>query len=709
MIMNKAAVLLTLIFFSLCASAQSENESPERVEENVAQNETAEGKHTQLQELIVKGENAWFEDGKAVFIPRKSDKNLSGSMESLIERMNTGILSARNGSITTIGGQPVNIFINGVAVDDLDKATFWPKNAIRVEYMESSNDPQFQGKSNILNFIMKDYVTGGLTKFEAYQFFPNNGTYSASSKLVWGKMTYQAIFKGGYSRDHMSGDEMTENYDDVWYDGSHYDRISRFDRSDSYTRNNNIYSAFTARYRTKGLIMNHGIALQWNEDPGSGSHGLTAYTPDIIQGDHVTSVRNGHSLSPQVWGSYNWTDNPKWTAGGSWTFTHSHNRGYSGYEEGSLSPIVTSTLEDTYRYAAMAYVSYTPKNPLTMNLQVKEVVNVFDADYAGNTVSDQSQSNSTTNFLLHLWYHPIQKLYLSIIPEFSIFRRNVNHSIKSTEYTPGVNGSVTYYINSRHNIGAYAHYWYDVPPYSYRNDLILRQTELKWIEGNPSVKPSDTYHVGINYNARPVSWFDSEFYLNLTSQNNQSVLDYRSGGKEYAGVIGRYLNGGHLNTYEMIWNLGSRLLDGNLDFRIHLNYAYSRQDNLGKISRLVFRPSVGWNFGNCRIYADYETPGEEFVNGGTERIRTGNDYNLAFMYGNGNLYMNVKFGNIFTERRYTDRRFVSGAYGFDGRSWQNGRQISVYLTYTFDYGKKVDPGIDLNTEVTRSTSVLNSY
>jgi len=52
----------------------------------------------------------------------------------------------------------------------------------------------------------------------------NEGKYKAASKLVWGWMTYNALFSGN-SRDHFSGSERTENYEDVWYDKRHFDNI----------------------------------------------------------------------------------------------------------------------------------------------------------------------------------------------------------------------------------------------------------------------------------------------------------------------------------------------------------------------------------------------------------------------------------------------------------------------------------------------------
>lgn len=64
--------------------------------------------------------------------------------------------------------------------------------------------------------------------------------------------------------------------------------------------------------------------------------------------------------------------------------------------------------------------------------------------------------------------------------------------------------------------------------------------------------------------------------------------------------------------------------------------------------------------------------------------------------------------NIFSKRLYNDVWFESGPYQYDVRNWTGGRRVQIFLDYTFDYGKKVDPRMDINTRELHSTSVLGS-
>ena len=691
--MRNEIILFLIVVSCMCASAQTESEAV---------------KSTELQELIVKGENAWFENGKAVFIPRKSSKNLSRDIPSLVDRMHTGILHVDGGSIKTVSGETVNIFINGVPADNMDQATFWPKNVRRVEYMESSNDPQFMGKNNILNFIMRDYVAGGLTRFSADQTFPNDGNYSASSKLVWGKMTYNALFRGGYSRDHLSGLDRMESYDDIWYNGTYFDHIRHAEETDVFGRSNDVYGGFNARFRNGKLTMTHSVALQWNEDPGSGMQGVSMYDPDIIEGNCMRSLTESRSLSPKVTGMYNVSLNSKWSVGGAWTFLHSHNEGKSCYIDGASSPIETMIHENSYKYKLLLSSLFSPRQNMFFQIYVSGMYDVFDMSYTGSTMSDQKQRNGTADMLFEWWYRPVGAVSLSIKPQISFYDRRVNSLHLDKEIVPGIDAFVLYTINRKNRLSFRVWYAQQSPGASVRNDLILRQTELKWLEGNPSVGPNDFYWFGLDYSLYPTDWFQSTFSTHYITRNNQTYISYRSGGEEYDGVIGEYCNSPRQDECFAQWVCGLNFFNGNFRIGNTLEYRYSRIREAGVISYFRTRPYLTWDFGNCSLSATYGSPERYFANGGTEKVKTDHQYDLTFSYGNGNFLFDVEFNNIFAKRLHSDHWLASGPYGYDSRTWTKGRNIAISLTYTFDYGKKVDSSINISSQDLRSTSALGS-
>ncbi len=695
----------------LLASAIYAQEEKTREHEGTTQEQTQEQeqKTTELEELVVKGENAWIENGKAVFIPQKSAKNLARDMASLIGRMNTGILTVDQGEIKTSGGQGVSLFINGVPVDDMDAATFWAKNALRVEYMPASDDPRFRGATNIVNFVMKEYVAGGLTRLNANQIIPNDGRYMASSKLVFGRMTYNAVFKGGYSRDHFSGSDRNEEYDDIWYDGNHYDIVSRHEESSQTNRQNDIYAGINARYTDKKHFnADHSVALQWNENPSSLVKGIADYSPRIIDGNEILSISTSRSLSPKVTGNYSYYTNKRWAFFGDWSLAHSHNNNFSAYEEGLSNPIETSVRENVYNIFGNLAAQFKVTEKMFMRFSASEKYDIYNMAYRGNTTSDQKQKNSTTDIKLEWWYTPIPNLNIFLMPQLTIFDYDVDSRYHNTDCMPGLTADIGYRLNRKSNLNLRLFYHQQSPMASTRNDLILRQTELKWLEGNPSLKPQDYYWLTLTYFVMPVSWLNTSVALQSIHKTNQSLILYRGGGKEYDGVVGQYLNSAIENRLGAIWDFTLNFIDGRLRIHNQLEYSYQHVSRYGSLHWLRVRPSITWDFGNCSLTAQYGSPQKNILPGGTGTGKGPHYYGLNFSYGNGNLIVDVELNEIFDKRLYHTTFFESGPYSYTSRSWKKGRSVAVSLTYTFDYGKKVDPSINISTQEIRSTSVLGA-
>ena len=671
---------------------------------------SGDDKITELSEIVVTGDNVWIEGNKVIFKPQKSAKNLATDATSLIDRMNTGLLRVEKGSIVARSGQPVAVYINGVKADGMDLSTFWPKNALRVEYMEYPDDPRFAGEAQVVNFIMKEYVTGGLTKLNGNQEIPNSGSYSASSKLVYKKMTYNAIFSGRYSRDHLSGDDRNESYSDIWYEGQHYDLVERNERTDYVNRSDKLYGGLNARYRTDKTIITHSAALQWTRDPESTSSGSLLYSPEIIGANSMYSLSRARSLSPSLTGDYYFQGSDKLIYRFGWSFNHTHNNNFSQYSETALTPILNNVRENIYNYSATAIIGYSVSKKLGLNFKLDESRSVSSSTYTGTVESKQWQQTGNTNFKVDFKYAPIKAVYISLTPQINLQDWNVNHTYKKTSWLPGVGGNIYWTVNSKNYLSISAYYFQRTPDASMRNDLILRQTELKWIEGNPEMKTSRYQSFHLNWYSSPLSWLTSNMSVSYDASNGDSYIAYRAGGREYDGVIGQYHSAVREDAFMLFWYLGIKLFDGHLLIDNHLQYNYSQWNNEAglKVGNWYTRPSITWNFGNCSLRASYNSPQKTGTFGGTGVSRYPYQCGLAFSYGNGNLNLDVEADNIFQKRMNQTLTLVSGPYRYVSNSWNNGRSLSVRLTYTFDYGKKVDPGVEIYEQNVKSSAILGA-
>ena len=181
---------------------------------------------TDLQELVVKSERSWVENGVFNFLPTKKEKQLSNSPGSLIKMMNIPLLKADGEAIRTLADEPVSIFINGEPAKDIDISTFWPSDVKKVEYMQSPSDPTFRGAKNVVNFVMAKYEVGGVTRVNVRQDVPmTNVYYDLASKLAYKKMTY-GISVNSFGWLYKDSDSEGEAiYKDIFYDGVKYKEI----------------------------------------------------------------------------------------------------------------------------------------------------------------------------------------------------------------------------------------------------------------------------------------------------------------------------------------------------------------------------------------------------------------------------------------------------------------------------------------------------
>ncbi len=664
-----------------------------------------------LGEVVVTADNIRFENGKVVMTPTKQAKNLSRNIPSLIENMNTGILTVDDGEIKTSGGQSVSLFINGEPVNKFDESTFWAKNVISVEYMPGSNDPKYLGSNQIVNLVMKEYVAGGLTKLNGYQIFPNLGQYTAASKLVVKKMTYNVLFKSEYSRDHRAHDTRTENYRDVWYDGVKYDDITRTEESSNKTRNDELYAGFNARYKDEKLTATHTFNFSWQREPETVNYGSLLYKPEIIPGNRMERSNYSRNYSYGLNGNYIYRFTPTLVIQASWGANYRKNSSLTSYSETGLSPIINDIGEDVWNGNFSFTIGKNFSKTIYNSYTVSEMITNYNTLYSGAGISNQKQTVSNTEIKGYLYYKPIEPLIFTINPQLSIYSRNINHNYKKTDFLPGSQFQTYYTINSKSAVSLNMIYFLINPGSSQTNDLILRQTELKWIEGSPSIKPSDFYGLSAAYNIIPVKWYNLSLHAGVLINRNQTYLSYYSGGENYDGVIGRYINGINNNQYSFSCNMTFKPFNGKLNLTAQLQYVHYRFQNGTTNNSFHPRFNARLLAGDWSISAGVNGT-QKLVNDGGLLIekRPGNYY-MLIDYGNGNVNVYLGLSSIFTKKRYKYMYLNNGPYSYNSRKFDNltSQNVSLSLTYTFDYGKKVDKRIDINSSSEKTTSILSTY
>ncbi len=345
---------------------------------------------------------------------------------------------------------------------------------------------------------------------------------------------------------------------------------------------------------------------------------------------------------------------------------------------------------------------------MSFGLTLKEDRNIYSSYYSGYTNSHQWQHYGETFAQLMWSYRPFRKLSLNLAPQLMIKDRNTNHVFKEVQYLPGAKLNASYMLNYKNMLSFNIFYFELSPGANATNDLILRQSELTWLKGNPKIKTNDAFQLQLQHYSVPTSFFNMLSIVSWSLDRNQEMLRYFPGGKEYDGVVLQYANAGHQCTFHAQYDANFRLFSNKLSIHGDISYHYSYFTGGLHKSNAFFRPriSANWLFGNCSLSIGYAGKEKIFINGGTEIYTNPDQIYATFRYRNGNLNVDVNLTQPFRNHVVQDYWIDNGPYTSHRSKWTNGRGINISLSYTFDYGKKVDPVIDIYEESITNSSKL---
>lgn len=665
--------------------------------------------HT-LEEVIVKSERAWIEGEKAVFVPTKSEKNLATDPASLVRNMHIPTLMVSGGNITNISGETVAVYINGVKAEGIDLSTFWPKHTRRVEYMERPTDPRYDGASAVVNFVMTEYVVGGVTKLNGMQNFPNDGRYVASSKLVYKKMTFGAMLRGGYSRDRLEHQKNEETYSDIWYDGEHYDNTAALTERHTISRRDYADVTGNARYTTKNVRITHTLALKWDRIPGEEASDTGRWEPALFSSSGSFSHNRSRVLSPQISGNYYFKLNPKWTLNAAWTYSYAQSSGSYFYRMGDLPSINNGTHEKTNSVRLSINPYYKFNGKVSIALYVSGNMDWYDTKYTGSTSKTQNQKRGQMVGALRFYWRPNRQLYLTLFPELQTYYWKVGDLKHNTNVIPLVSASIKWTPSRRFSLILSPWIRSTNPSASQVSDIIIRQTELLWLAGNPELKPENYWRSQLNMTwvaDRLISVGASGFYTRTT---NSPIIIYNNGYPDREGLVKTYTNADPAETIGIDGYFSLRMLNDKLSVDLQptwRRYAY-HGIRRGAQSWFRMRGSMDYTFGNCRFSLVYGGEEKWLTNGGQEIVWKADDWNMSFTYGNGNFYLDIGVEDIFHSRQKQRHELSSGDFSLLQDKYGRGRHARLILTYTFGYGKKVGRSIDIDDPEIVKTAVLGS-
>ncbi|MDE7180947.1 MAG: outer membrane beta-barrel family protein [Muribaculaceae bacterium] len=663
----------------------------------------------QLNELVVLGDRGWIENGVVNFIPSKSEKNLSNSPATLIKSMHLPFFKEKDGVIVSLSGEIIPIFINGEKADNIDLANFWPKDVKRVQYIENPSDPSYEGVKMAVNFIMSEYEVGGIGRLNLFQKVPNNGYYTASSKLVFRKMTYGVMLAGNYYRDHRSFITGETQYRDIFYEQKYYDLINRAEDNDSFTRDESVRCALNAKYSTDKTRIIHTVSLGWNRNPGSGSHSINVWSENLFKSQTSSDYLLSKSVTPQISGNYFFRLSDRWYLSSLWLYSYAKNKNSSLNLMGDSNPIYNSGVEDVNACKFTLLPSFILSDNWLFQLKTSFNSDWYSTLYEGSANIRQNQCRQAISTAFKVNWIPTQTFSISVDPgvlaSFWKIGAESQHS-----FSPTVNAGVSWNPTRKLSINGNLQYYMRPASASESNPVIIQTSELLWLKGNPYLKNLTSWDTYIHSTYLPKRWLAMSFGVGYVKTYNTIISRYFPASIEAGGLLKEIINAEPSDNIRANVEVRGSFFDDNFSIGISPQWyhTYVRGAYQDTFNHFTLSGSADYTISNFRVELWYEGPYKDLSVSGMEKSWKHDNWNLALTYGSNNFYFNFRIEDLFNNKRESWIHYTSPNYVTKKSYFETGRTFSVNLTYTFGYGKKVDNRIDINGPESVTTSILQT-
>ncbi|MDE5887031.1 MAG: hypothetical protein K2H46_05505 [Muribaculaceae bacterium] len=686
----KHQILVTLILFTAVLSSVADDSIPVN----------------KLEEVVIQAERGWIENGVINVIPTKKEKKLSTSPATLIKAMHLPFLEEKDGAIVTPGGGTAVVFINGVKAEGIDISTFWPKEVKRVECIQDPTDPKYEGVKYAVNFVMTEYEAGGVSKISLFQRVPNNGIYEISSKLVYKKMTYGAMFRGNYLRDHRSSKKAETTYRDIYYNDRKYDEIIQDEESFSYTREDGLNFGLYVRYTNKNFRMTHTFALGWDRNPGSGSSSVSSWSENLFGSEYSFFTSSSRSISPQAGGNYFYRFNPKWTISALWNYNYARNDNWSTNKTGDTSPIFNTIKEDVNTFKLTLFPAFKLSDKWNFYLNLVGTFDWFSTRYAGsaNTLSRQTRQEINSEFIIS-WIAS-QKLRMYFYPGFNSSFWQIG-DLKEHSVSPTFSTSVDWNPTRKFMFSGSLRYNSSFPSASESNPVLVKNSELLWSVGNPSLKKDTSWDTYLYATYLTTKWLSFGAGLGYLYKINDILTEYRPADREMGGLVMEKVNISPVHDLRGSLSIKGHFFDRNLSVSLTPQWFYTATEGNLRRHRNYFTFSGGadYTIGNVNLEVDYDGPFKHLDEGGREEYWRQGGWNVGITYGTGDLYIKFKLSNIFNDKQRIRVNYTSPYYSTNYNSFETGRNGFIQITYTFGYGKKIDRNIYVQGAEESKTSI----
>ncbi|MDE6294828.1 MAG: hypothetical protein K2M03_02055 [Muribaculaceae bacterium] len=650
-----------------------------------------------LQEYIVESKNAWIEKDRAVFVPTRKEKNRANSVETLLSSMNMPYIKVDGELMKDLRGESVSVFINGQEATGVELSTFWPKDVIRVEYLSNPSDPKFKNKRAVVNFIMPVYSVGGVTKFNTEQSVtPYSSYYMASSKLAYKSMTYGASI---YYRptNYSYTDDEYEQYRDIWYNHKKYDALTNKNKGETKSKGNSVNAAFNAIYfKENKMRLVHAASLSWNKDSDEHTQ-INNWSPQLFTSNSGWNSLKYRNLSAGISGNYGFAFSPKCELSANWEYSYGSIDRETFNRTSDLPVIYNGSNEKAHAAGLSATLSYTFNQHTGLWLIINEKVTNYNIGYTGSYTDKSGQTRGTSLTGLSWWWQPCNTFSLNIMPGVTVNYRHIRGISTESEASPYFYVASNWYQSDKAYMNFSTYYTVANGSASQANEVLQRESELKWFKGNPELGNSTEFRINLQQSWMPLRWLTPTLNIDYLYWKIPYYY-YTSAPEDMGGIIQQQFNDRPINDMTVSLNLNSNLFNRKLGLSLSPSVEmmrFGKGTESQSLTRFRIDGNVSYNMGDFSVDVSYRGVEKRLGFGGYMIQYRPDKWGLGITYGNGDFYASFRVDNIFHKHRVQSHDYTFDNYIHNTTYFYPGRQFSLNLSYTFGYGKRINKNINV--------------
>ena len=665
-----------------------------------------------LATVSVESNNATAYSDKTVYIPTQRQKNASQNATDLLRFMAIPQIkiNSLNNAVTDNFGKEISLFINGMAASAEELEGLLTADVRRVEYLEFPTDPRYKGVPKAVNFIVQEYIYGGYTKASVSENFLVGvaSRANAFSKFSYKKMNYDLYVGSNNWDSHHIGSTISGNYhlktnQDVYVNAKRDELLDK-----THFRENQIPVTFRATYSNDKVQIRNTVGFVHDNTPISEIDGKVVFSERDENSSLFKRSNPTRKNSAIYSGSFFFAMPKGYSLDVTPTFNYTHTDDRLLYTTAYSQPIVRNADEDAYNFRinANARKSISRSHSLMAGVNGGQWSN--NLQYSGtNHYTDKFRLGFAAGLVGY--NYTSSKISLGADMGVCWEGSDINDKTQNDVY-PWTHVNVQYSLNNKHQFSAYFQYASNSPTISQKASDILQDNEYLYITGNPFVKNSRHITFNLAHTWLPTNIFGMSLFGEYFGNYNRLITVY-SQYKDGEGVLRDYQNNGDYNRIHLGLAANLKLFNGKLQLYACPEQFFYQSSGIydTKYNPFIFTAQAVLYIGHFYVKGYYTTPERQLWSDSNTIYRSRNFHSIDGGWSDNNWNVRFTAANVFNKGwvggtlhmssdYYSEKRINYGTY-FHPR-------LNVSVTYTFNYGKKVQRGNEVGEQSGTSSGIL---